>query len=165
MLTSSSSEDETKCESHRKEYEELVFQLRAWKPPTLQSTEKSTASIIYQNAFLIYLYCLFHPSSLPSPILTEISLRTEICLPLLVSLYPSAMEVVVLWPAMILGSCLEKENERKMVRDAFGRGRYRMMVVQRGMEMLERVWGSEGVLYGVRGLEVMGSWVTNGCFV
>jgi hypothetical protein len=55
------------------------------------------------------------------------------------------MEVVALWPAMILGSCLEKENERKMVRDAFGRGRYRMMVVQRGMEMLERVWGSEGI--------------------
>ncbi|KAF8853556.1 hypothetical protein BDZ45DRAFT_628908 [Acephala macrosclerotiorum] len=155
-------------------YQTLASQLQAWQPPQSQPDieippEKAAAVIIYQSALLIYLHsALLSPSPLTSPspvaqaILTEIQIRIEICLPLLSPLYPSRMEGVLLWPALIIGSCLRKEEERNILRAAKGRARYKLTTVVWVDEILERLWkaaeregGGCGRLWGPRGLAAM----------
>ncbi|CZR57672.1 uncharacterized protein PAC_07561 [Phialocephala subalpina] len=165
-------------------YQNLASQLRAWQPPQAQPDvefppQKATAVIIYQNALLIYLHTTFlsptsltRPSAFAAAILTEIQIRIEICLPLLSSLYPSRMEGVLLWPALIIGSCLKREEERNILRAAKGRARYKLRTVVWVDEVLERLWrksseGGEwrGRYWGPRGLASVVEGGGEGCAV
>ncbi|KUJ14906.1 uncharacterized protein LY89DRAFT_720345 [Mollisia scopiformis] len=134
-------------------HEHLSHRLRAWLPTPL-SPEKTTSSILYQNALLLYLITLTSSHPLPTP---EIQIRISICLPLLSSLYPSRLEGIVLWPSMIIGSCLTTEGEREVLRKAWGNARYKMRTVVWAQEMLEALWrrgkeeGGED-FWGPRGL-------------
>ncbi|KAE8446783.1 hypothetical protein EG329_011688 [Mollisiaceae sp. DMI_Dod_QoI] len=158
-------------------YHTLASQLRAWKPPQAQpdidlAPEKATGVIIYQNALLIYLHSIFITPQITSSIdlvnaaiLSEIQIRIDICLPLLTSLYPSRMEGITLWPSLIIGSCLSKDEERDVLRTGMGRARYKLRTVRWVGEVLERLWrqdssdpdagrahGGAGRWWGPRGL-------------
>ncbi|KAH7364822.1 fungal-specific transcription factor domain-containing protein [Rhexocercosporidium sp. MPI-PUGE-AT-0058] len=159
-----------------KGYDTLSTRLREWRPPPSNepdvSPARATASMIYQNALLIYLHSIFLSadssySSLPaySAISSEIQMRIEICLPLLSALYPSRMEGVILWPSMIFGSCLKKEADIKMLREGMCKARYKLRTVRWVGQVLEQLWGQtsdsrfgdieEGRLWGPTGLAVI----------
>lgn len=148
-------------------YKILDSKLRDWKPAgTDIAIESATAAIIYQNALLIYLHSFFHPFPTSTSLFSEIEIRTEICFPLLLSLSPSRLEGIMLWPAMMIGSRLQKDEERKMFRQACERSAYKMRSLKRGMELLEFLWGdSDPRAYGPQGLDyVMRKRDLNLCF-
>ncbi|PVH79124.1 hypothetical protein DL98DRAFT_589731 [Cadophora sp. DSE1049] len=159
----------------RDAYDSLAGRLRLWKLPQANqdfdiSPARATASMIYQNALLIYLHTIFlptattrTPAAIYSEILSEIQMRVEICLPLLTSLYPSRMEGVILWPSMIFGSCLKKQEDIAVLRAGMSKARYKLRTVRWVREVLERLWSQgndaclgsdqeEGHLWGPKGL-------------
>lgn len=123
-------------------YESISTRLRDWKSP--QSNQvfditpaKATATMIYQNALLIYFHSTFLATStsilsptISSAISSELQLRIEICLPLLSALYPTRLEGVLLWPSMIFGSCLKKENDIILLREGMNKARYKLRIVR-----------------------------------
>ncbi len=50
------------------------------------------------------------------------------------------MEGIALWPSLIIGSCLSKDEERDVLRTGMGRGRYKLRTVRWVGEVLERLW-------------------------
>ncbi|KAG4432367.1 hypothetical protein IFR05_012149 [Cadophora sp. M221] len=158
-------------------YESLSIRLGEWRPPPSNeerdiSPARATASMIYQNALLIYLHSVFLQNANTVSrcaeylaISSEIQMRIEICLPLLLALYPSRMEGVILWPSMIFGSCLQKEADITMLRTGMSKARYKLRTVRWVSQVLEELWGQasnarlgdvgEGHLWGPRGLAVV----------
>lgn len=133
-------------------YQNLASRLRHWKPPQPNphvdiSPGKAIGGIVYQNALLIYLHSIFlspsttsFPNTVHSLIMSEIQSRIDTSLPLLSALYPSRMEGVILWPSMIIGSCLTKEADIDVLRSGMRRARYKLMTVRWVGEVLERLW-------------------------
>lgn len=131
----------------------LGNRLREWKLPQANldldiSPARATASTIYQNALLIFLHTTFLPTNttpttgvIYPEIVSEIQMRVEICLPLLTALYPSRMEGVILWPSMIFGSCLKKQEDISMLRAGMSKARYKLRTVRWVREVLETLWG------------------------
>lgn len=148
-----------KADVLRTTYESLAYRLREWKLPQANpdfdiSPARATASTIYQNALLIFLHTVYLPMNTINTsgnvypgIIAEIQMRVDICLPLLASLYPSRMEGVILWPCMIFGSCLRKQEDISILRSGMRQARYKLRTVRWVGEILERLW-SQGSAIG-----------------
>jgi hypothetical protein len=136
-------------------YQILASKLRDWKPVRVGMTmEQSAVAICYQNSLLIYLHSAFNSLSTNPPALAEIETRVGICFSILLSLALSQLEAMIFWPVMIIGSCVQKEEDRELIRRAFETSRYRTMNVRRALVLLNALWGDDDPrAYGPQGLD------------
>lgn len=141
-------------------YRFFASKLRAWLPlgsgPEITS-EKVAGALIFQHALLIYLHSVFCPSLLGNAaLLSEVDLRVEVSLPLLLSVAGTPLEGIMLWPVMMISSCVTKEWHREFIRAAFKGSRYKMKNVKSVVELLSSVWEDEDPrALGPRGLDFM----------
>ncbi|KAH7420278.1 hypothetical protein BKA64DRAFT_562848, partial [Cadophora sp. MPI-SDFR-AT-0126] len=155
IITQQLSEGATgaQCSEAYNNYKILEFELCAWKPTGSEMTsDQVAAAIIYQNALLFYLQSAFY-SFLDAPsLLSEIEARIGVCLPLLLSLSPSRLEGICLWPTMIIGSCLRKDEDKKILSEGLERSVYKMKGVRNCLQLLE-LWEDDIVsAFGPQGL-------------
>lgn len=141
-------------------YALLESRLRSWTPAclaedTLLDRQKITAAMIYQNALLIYLHSSFcDPVPSNSQTLHEMEFRAHIAFPLLQSLASSMLASIMLWPMMMICSCLRQEELRKVVREAVAEVDFNSMAVTQLAEVLELLWEDDNPrAYGPRGLD------------
>ena len=154
-------------------YKDLESRIRSWTPPLEQATtntelavQMTTASLIYQTAQLIFLHSSFHKSIQDDEkLIAEIDIRIEMAVPLLASLSFTPLSAIILWPAMIIGSCVRETTHR----DLFSAmtARYKMNAVKRAGNLLELLWNDpDPRAYGPRGLDyVMRKQGSNICMI
>ena len=115
--------------------------------------QRAAALIIWQSALLIFLHSSFCESLQDDICLaTEIDIHVEVTLPLLDSLTLTPLCAIMMWPAMIIGSCAHQERQWEMFRLA--EARYKMDAVKQGTKLLNLLWmDPDPRAYGPRGLE------------
>lgn len=130
--------------------------------PTAHFTASETAASIYQQALLIYLYTLFHGTSPPN---LSLYARIDPCIDrvfeLMRGVLPfSAALTTLMWPALIIGSCIRDPSQQAVLLACMESLPIRMGSCKRMREVLASVYGAreeDERIYGPYGLEtVMG---------
>jgi len=117
------------------------------------ATQHAAALVIWQSALLIFLHSSFCESLQDDiRLITEIDIRVEMTLPLLESLTLTPLCAIMMWPAMIIGSCAHQERQWEMYRLAGVK--YKMSAVKQATKLLNLLWmDPDPRAYGPRGLE------------
>jgi hypothetical protein len=141
-------------------YKLLGSRIRAWAPEfsserTVLESQKATVAIIYQNALLMYLNSFFHDPILSDPdALSEVEIRAGIAFSLLLSLSPPSLKSIMLWPSMMIGSCLRQEAQQNQIREGYASSNFHSRSVKQGAKLLDLLWEDPDTrAYGPRGLD------------
>ena len=80
--------------------------------------------------------------------------RTETTLPLLLSLSSSTLGSIVLWPTMMVSSCLRREEQQDVAREGFQNVDFNSRAIKQLAEVLDLLWKDpDPRAYGPRGLD------------
>ncbi|EXJ80900.1 hypothetical protein A1O3_07188 [Capronia epimyces CBS 606.96] len=142
---------------------ELLASLKAWKSPPLmpdmagfQADHDSTGEM-YRQALLIYLELAIHGSPVVHPkLIYQIQNHIDTILSLRSNMASSPYESVLMWPAMMVGSCLIKEDQRQYTLNEWLVLHCRMNHFKQAITLLKLLWEDEDeAAYGPLGLHLM----------
>jgi hypothetical protein len=136
-------------------YKSFESKIKNWKEPEHSlgsSNDFLTAAKIYQQALLIFLHTNFWGSNVSDSVLLDMVDDAIGILLSLIALVPadSPILTVLLWPSMIIGSCLRRPEHRAFLRDMMNSSPFRNASVSRAVQTLEWLWEDGG--YGPYGL-------------
>ncbi|KAH7178986.1 fungal-specific transcription factor domain-containing protein [Fusarium flagelliforme] len=147
----------------RQEYERLVAKLEAFDPyaENLEGLrprqERAGATMIYQNALIVYLHSAFHEDMLSHPDLpSELEARIDKMMPTFFSLFvgDSPYRRMLLWPGVIMASCARRSEHVRVLRGGLvGRATRTPGAVKTGARVVELLWQDpDPRAFGPRGL-------------
>ncbi|KAM0542831.1 hypothetical protein ACHAPJ_012611 [Fusarium lateritium] len=146
-----------------KQYECLLLKLQTFNPygESLDGLrprqERAGATMIYQNALIVYLHSAFHQDMLASPELAaELEMRIDKMMPVFYALFvgDSPYQRMLLWPGVIMASCSRrKEHIEGFRRGLLGRASRTPGAVKMGARVVELLWNDpDPQAFGPRGL-------------
>ncbi|KAJ4239278.1 hypothetical protein NW760_003033 [Fusarium oxysporum] len=146
-----------------KEYEYLLQRLRSVTEAADDSNglrphkERAGATMIYQNALIVYLQSAFHRDMLADPeLMSEIEGRIDQMMPNLYTLFVSESPYrrMLLWPGVIMGSCARSEKHIAGFQAGFkARASGTPGAVKTGARIVELLWNDpDPRAFGPRGL-------------
>ena len=133
-------------------YKLLESKIQNWQPPKITVKEdafakdRTTAAKIYQQALLIFLHANFYGPKVSDPtFLAQVEASLEILLPL-VGDFPEDTPIMttLLWPSLILGSCLRHPLHRMLLRHRMLASPFNMLLVSNTVQILDWLWEGEG---------------------
>jgi Fungal specific transcription factor domain len=141
-------------------YETLLSSLNDWEPNVLEldihpwEAKKAIAGEVYRHSILIYLKSSMCGSVIDNPkVICEIQSHIDAGLELLLNLDDSPYGTIMLWPIMIMGSCLIKLDQRLLLDGYCQKSKFQMSHVSKAADLLRLVWGdSDRRAYGPYGL-------------
>lgn len=141
-------------------YKSLESRIRSWNPSVLAeetvfNSQRLAAATIYQNSLLIYLHAYFcDPISSDLYRLSEMELCAETALPLLLSISRSQIASIMMWPTLMVCSCLRQEAQHKLVLEGISKVDFNSKAVKQCAELLDLLWKDpDPRAYGPRGLD------------
>ncbi|KAF4961923.1 hypothetical protein FSARC_9964 [Fusarium sarcochroum] len=155
--------DSTKPTALKKQYEYLLLKLETFNAygEALEGlrprSERAGATMIYQNALIVYLHSAFHQDMLASPKLTtELEMRIDKMMPVFYSLFvgDSPYRRMLLWPGVIMASCSRrKEHIIGFRRGLVGKASRTPGAVKMGARVVDLLWNDpDPQAFGPRGL-------------
>ncbi|KAJ4135314.1 hypothetical protein NW768_004940 [Fusarium equiseti] len=147
----------------RRQYERLVTRLEVFDPyaENLEGLrprqERAGATMIYQNALIVYLHSAFHEDMLADPDLaSELDARIEKMMPTFFSLFvgDSPYRRMLLWPGVIMASCSRRREHVEGFRAGLlGRATKTPGAVKTGARLVVLLWQDpDPRAFGPRGL-------------
>jgi hypothetical protein len=143
-------------------YKSIQSKIESWQEPS--TTENSgvdvkdlvVASKIYKEAIFIFLHTAFYGSKVNDPeLLNLIETSISNALPFSID-NNSPVLSVMLWPCMIIGSCLRGSDVRQYLRGRMLETHFNMTIVLRSVQLLDWLWEDDAVnAYGPYGLGVV----------
>lgn len=148
--------------THQKELQAFETQIRNSGTGVLRAspTASEVAAAIYQQALFVFLHTTFHGTAPPTPALyAKIDPCVDRLFDLMQNILPgSAVITTLMWPALIIGSCVRKSGQQAVLSAYMAALPLRMGSCQRMQEVLaclfEAQKGDERV-YGPYGLEIV----------
>lgn len=136
-------------------YKSFESKIKNWEEPEHTFGNNSDfliAAKIYQQALLIFLHTSFWGSNVSDPVLLDmVDHSIEILLSLIVMVpADSPILTALLWPSMIIGSCLRRPEERAFLQSMMASSLFNNASVSRAVQTLEWLWEDGG--YGPYGL-------------
>jgi hypothetical protein len=149
-------------ETHRL-YATILSNIETWVVQELSGGElqwekdHEIAAELYRGALLIYLHTSACGGTVPDHVReNQIRPLTKEFLNKLASLPDSNFGTIMLWPMMIVGSCLTDRPDQEAMRIGLLDSRYRMHVQHRAHELLQLLWqDTRPCAYGPYGLQLM----------
>jgi hypothetical protein len=144
------------------QYQTLQQKIQNWEPPTSRyldtSPEKTNTLIIaariYQKGLLIFLHSSFYISNAKDPILiAEVDSIADEMFLLLEEISTRAASTI-LWPMIIMGSCLRLLEKRHKLREMLVASPFHMTAVPRTIQLLDWLWEDPSA-HGPHGLEAV----------
>jgi hypothetical protein len=139
-------------------YKSLETKIQNWQPPQViikddcSVNERITAAKLYQQALLVFLHTNFYGSQISDPnLLSLIDASLEVLFPIVNDL-PEDTPIMstLLWPCMIIGSCLRHPLHRMLLRHQMLASPFNMLLVSKTVQILDWLWEDEG--FGPYGL-------------
>lgn len=141
-------------------YKSLEAKIDSWKPDDIadnddEATQRTLVARLYQQAVAIFLHTSFYGSNVWHPTLTELidNARTKLLelIPLLS--FDSPFGTTLLWPSMIIGSCIYEPFERDLLRFLMLSSPFQVPIVPKALQVLDWLWEEEDpAAYGPYGL-------------
>jgi hypothetical protein len=129
-------------------YKSLESKIQDWQPPKVidredfSTKDRITAAKIYQQALLVFLHGNYYGSKVMDPkflALVDTSLAKS--LPFIGDISDdSPIMTTLLWPGLVLGSCLQQPLHRMLLRDRLLGSPFNMMLVSQTVHILEWLW-------------------------
>ena len=131
-------------------YNGLLSRLEAWRSPPLdrEIVEWRSAHIatgkLYRHALFAYLEAAMCGSAVDNPkVIYQIQFHIDEVWPLLDEVRDSPYGTTMLWPLLIIGSCLVREDQRQFMRNRLeSPGQWRMSQVVQALRLLNLLWDS-----------------------
>ncbi|CZR56113.1 uncharacterized protein PAC_06001 [Phialocephala subalpina] len=154
------------------EYTLLEAKIEKWQPPAERydaaevPSELLAAGQIYQYALLGFLHTIYYGPDVTNP---ELLSKVDVLIQRLFHVMSEdrwrnfdqptrtpAIATTLLWPYIILGSCMRDPEHQIRIRSLLSRSPFEMTIVQRVLQLLEWLWAdSSEYAYGPHGLEIM----------
>lgn len=151
-----------------KMYHSLDDRIKNWTPPAMELPhpdpgwliEAKSSVNVYRHSVSIYLETAMHPLGQRGDVdietkdtiqghLDAIMLHTS-------NIINSPFETLLLWPAVIAGSCMTREEQRASIRSGLHESRFQMGHCYQAASLLEHVWRDpDERIFGPYGLTVM----------
>lgn len=136
-------------------YESLESKIQKWRAPQSASNDELIGAKIYQQAILIFLHASFYGTKFYDPIL--LSLLDTTIEPLFEFIHAmtedSPIKTTMLWPCMVIGSCILNPEHRTFIRHLMLGSQYNMLITSRALQILEWLWEEDpSYAYGPYGL-------------
>lgn len=143
-------------------YKSIQSKIESWEEPSTSENrgidvkDLVVASKIYREAILIFLHTAFYGSKTDDPeLLTLIEISISNAVPFSLD-NDSPVLSVMLWPCMIIGSCLQDSDVRQYLRGRMLETHFNMTIVQRSVQILDWLWEDNAMdAYGPYGLGVI----------
>jgi Fungal specific transcription factor domain len=128
-------------------YKSLESKIRDWQPPEEVSQSSSTkdrivSAKIYQQALLVFLHANYYGSKVTDPkFLALVDTSLAMSVPLLDNITEdSPIMATLLWPGLILGSCLQQPLHRMLLRHRMLASPFNMLLVSQTVQLLDWLW-------------------------
>lgn len=151
-----------------KMYHYLDDRIKNWTPPAMELphpdpgwlAEANSFFNVYRHSVSIYLETAMQPLGQQSDvdIATMDTIQGHLDLIMLhaSNIINSPFETLLLWPAVIAGSCMTREEQRVIIRSRLHESRFRMGHCYQAASLLEHVWRDpDERIFGPYGLGVM----------
>jgi hypothetical protein len=155
-------EESGECtQESRTTYETLIDTLEKWHSPSVAyemarwEAEHIMIGEVYRHSLLAFLKVSMCGSVVNNPkVLVAIQRHIDIAMPLMDRVADTPFVTILLWPIMILGSCLISEHQRKtLVHQLLFETRIDICQVVEASKLLEILWNEEDErAYGPYGL-------------
>ncbi|KAM0469089.1 hypothetical protein ACHAP7_010201 [Fusarium lateritium] len=145
------------------QYEYMVARLQAFdayeeNPDGLRPRqERAGATIVYQNALIVYLHSAFHVDLLSEPgMVAELEARIDKMMPFFYTLFvgESPYRRMLLWPGVMMASCSRRQDHvQGFRRGLLGKATRTPGAVKTGARLVELLWNDpDPRAFGPRGL-------------
>ncbi|KAF9888872.1 hypothetical protein FE257_008241 [Aspergillus nanangensis] len=141
----------------------LCIKITEWRPPQVPSSDRAwqmqraSAMEVWRNAVLIYLEtAMFHHTLGEATTRGRIRSYIDAVISNMEQVSGSPFETIFLWPIMVTGSCMMREDQRELLRTGLRSSRFHMKHCLQGALLLELVWKEPNErIFGPFGLSVM----------
>lgn len=132
-------------------YDGLLSRLGEWQSPPLDRdmAEWKSANLaignLYRHALFAYLKAAMCGSVVDNPkVIYQIQQHIDEVWPILDEVRDSPYGTTMLWPLLIIGSCVVREDQRHSLRNSFeSPGQWRMSQVIQALRLLNLLWDSD----------------------
>lgn len=151
-----------------KMYHSLDDRIKNWTPPAMELphpdpgwlTEAKSFLNVYRHSVSIYLETAMHPLGQQDDVdkTTKDTIQGHLDAIMLhiSNIINSPFETLLLWPAVIAGSCMTREEQRATIRSGLHESRFQMGHCYQAASLLEHVWRDpDERIFGPYGLSVM----------
>jgi Fungal specific transcription factor domain len=106
------------------------------------SSESRIVGEIYRNSILIYLKAAMCGSMVASNLATmrEIQHHVAVVLPLFMLVTTSSVGAILLWPTMIVCSCIVDKHQQSIAKATMRECRFSTGNIEQAVELLDRLW-------------------------
>ncbi|OQV01306.1 Fungal specific transcription factor domain-containing protein [Cladophialophora immunda] len=145
-------------------YDNLLRGLEQWSPPSVApemaewAVEHTWTGEIYRQALLIFVRAAMCGSVVDNPkVIAAIQSHIDVVMPLLLPVADSPFGTLLLWPVMIIGSCLLVEGQRQFfLCRLYNESKVVVAQVVEAGKLLELVWNdNDKRAYGPFGLRLV----------
>ena len=152
------------------QYSWLEQRIRTWTVPgnLLGGGEwfdqLSTAAYIYKYALLVFLHTAFHCSPIADDqVISRLQPEIDAIIPLALQLLPyddpSPLANILLWPAIIVGSCLRHGEQQRLLQTTLTGHPFNLAITDRAARLLGLLWNEHAEpakpLFGPMGLQII----------
>ena len=128
-------------------YKAIQSKIENWREPStrensgIDTKDLANAAKVYKEAVLIFLHTAFYASNVTDPELSAL-VDKSICATLIHADFDTDSPVlsVMLWPCMIIGSCLRQPDQREFLRYKMLEAPFNMTVVRSSVQLLDWLW-------------------------
>ncbi|KIM93770.1 hypothetical protein OIDMADRAFT_173118 [Oidiodendron maius Zn] len=128
-------------------YKAIQSKIENWQEPSprensgIDTKDLTNAAKVYKEAVLIFLHTAFYASNVTDPELLAL-VDKSICATLVLTDFDTDSPVlsVMLWPCMIIGSCLRQPVQREYLRYKMLEAPFNMTVVRSSVQLLDWLW-------------------------
>ncbi|KLJ10836.1 hypothetical protein EMPG_09850 [Blastomyces silverae] len=131
-------------------YSDLKNRIVNWDPPSGDSpgpifvSQRRAALEVYRHALLIFLETAISPFSIhdTARILT-IQMHIDVGLSYHNHSFRTTYSTLLLWPLMIIGSCMVKEDQQRVMANRLAHNHFKMKNTVQGARLLELLWADD----------------------
>lgn len=126
-------------------FDELEQRILTWAPPeetaAIWDADRDSLASVYRHALLIYLKASRCGTVVgDTRVIQDIQEHVNSAIATMVSLAMSTMCAVLLWPVIMVGSCLIIKPQQSLVYEGLRFSRYKTANVIQAIELLEKLW-------------------------
>ncbi|KAL1892564.1 hypothetical protein Cpir12675_004493 [Ceratocystis pirilliformis] len=128
-----------------RKFTELEQRINGWEPPAdtavVWDADRDSLASVYRHALLVYLKTARCGAVVGDVrVIQDVQEHVNSAIATMMSLAMSTMCAVLLWPVMIVGSCLIVKPQQNMVYEGLRYSRYKTANVLQAIELLEKLW-------------------------
>lgn len=146
-----------------KAFDQLLCRIKNWTLPPASpqmahwQAEHAICGEIWRNALILYLETSRHGSHIPrDETFDRVQDYVNIACQLWATLNPSPYCTTMMWPGVIVGSCMIREDQQQALHSALLQNGFATANVSRAMGLLGRLWADEDErVFGPYGIGIM----------